>query len=502
MEAVAQGMYICLLHHHFSMTNKKNIVEQHYPYAKTIVTRMMNALADDSGLMKGMSLYPDFPMAMLETGNDISLFNNSLAYCSLRAMEFLAGVCHDDETVKMLSEFNAKMRDNFDKILFDKELGAYINSVDSATYERRPCVNIGSLMWENDFLEEIVRVNDHEYVKFIEDHCIGRSYFRAIPLWDKSFDGDANQLHCTWPVVEENVMRLLNRTGKTEVIDRWAGWVKYWIDKLIVPEGISYLIETDAPETDSWNCEPGTWQAYTMRQWYQDVLHTYLGITLDYGGITISPSGCGAYTLENLSYLGGLVNIECVGSGRYVSAIEVNNQSIKGTSKIPFDLLWHKEIESTIELSKLEPPSTLPLEARDLPLKVKIRLQDTQPSFELLKCYGARITDYTSSDDAMNFYLEGSGYCEIIFRTAGQDVRLIDVAGDEQFNHLAKSPASKGRVGDGLNSLTKVKLDNGCTMFSTNLTKVKLGNGCTMFSTNLTKGEKVKMNISVRDDSH
>jgi hypothetical protein len=318
MASAAQGMYICLLHHYFFMTGDEDTLLRHYPYAKTVLERMMEAVIGEIGLMKGTSLYPDFPQAMMETGNDLSLYNNSLAYCSLRAMEFLAEHCGDEKTAKMLCKHNAKVRKSINEIFFDEKLGAYVNSVDADTLERRPCVNIGALMWENDFLGEIVCEKDDIYLKFIEEHCIGEAYFRAIPNWDTSFDGDANQLHCTWPVVEENVMRLLHRSGKTELLKKWANWVEYWINKLIVPEGISYMIETDKPESDSWNCEPGTWQAYTMRQWYQDILHSYLGISFDHDGITISPPfGCGFFSLKNLHYMGGVINIECGGSGSH-----------------------------------------------------------------------------------------------------------------------------------------------------------------------------------------
>ena len=395
MAAAAQGMYICLLHHYFSLTGDETALKRHYPFAKTILTRMLTAVTAENGLMKGMSLYPDFPHAMMETGDDLSLYNNSLAYCSLRAMEFLAGVCRDDKTVEMLTVVNQKIRENFTGTFFNDKLGAYVNSVDATTLEQRKCINIGSLMWENDFLEELVRPKDSTYARFIEEHCIGTAYFRAIPLWDNSFDGDANQLHCTWPVVEENVMRLMRRQGKTQIIKKWSSWVSYWTGKLIVPEGISYMIETESPETDSWNCEPGTWQAYTMRQWYQDILHSYLGITLDYGGISVGVAVCGAYQLSNLSYMGGRINIVCSGSGAYVGKISVNGNAIYGTRKIPFDML---NIGGVTD--------------------IEIELAKSPPILELTGCYNAQITDYEYENGKIGFNLGGSGHIVLRFAAA------------------------------------------------------------------------------------
>jgi len=410
MAYAAQGMYICILHHYFSLTGDDSALSRHYPYAKVVLGRMMEAVTGDGGLMKGMSLYPDFPQAMMETGNDISLYNNSLAYCSLRAMEFLSGVCGDNETAEKLRKHNANIRDNFNNTFFDENLGAYVNSVDASTFERRPCVNIGSLMWENDFLEELVREKDEAYVQFIEKNCLGMSYFRSIPLWDVSYDGDANQLHCVWPVVEENVMRLLNRLGKKEILKKWAGWVGYWTGKLIIPEGISYMIETAEPETDRWNCEPGTWQAYTMRQWYQDVLHSYLGVSLDYGGVSFSPAGCGAYSLENLCFMGGVINIECSGRGAYISEIDVMGMTISGTRKIPFDMLNIGNVTG-----------------------IAVKLVETPPELELVGCYSTKVTNYESTNTGQSFFIEGSGYSVLNFASSrkirltkdGQDAPLV-----------------------------------------------------------------------------
>ena len=394
MALSAQGMYICLLHHYFSMSGDKKTLTQFYPFAKLTLERMLTTIVPDNGLMKGMSLYPDFPQAMNETGNDLSLYNNSLAYCSLRAMEFLSGVMGDNENREKTAKINKIIRNNFNKIFFDEKSGAYVNSVDATTFERRPCVNIGSLMWENDFLEELVRKNDETYVKFIEAHCVGTAYFRAIPLWDTSFDGDANQLHCTWPVVEENVMRLMNRQGKTDILKKWASWVAYWTNKLLVPEGISYLIETETPETDRWNCEPGTWQAYTMRQWYQDILHAYLGVSFDYGGVNISPSGVGAYSVSGLYYKGGTINIHCTGSGKEIKEIIINNKKISGTRKIPYDLL---NVGGTTS--------------------IEITLCDTPPTLEFAGCYNTCITEYKNDENEFSFFIEGAGHAELQFNS-------------------------------------------------------------------------------------
>jgi len=388
MADAALGMYVCLLHHYYSLTGDRETLLLRYPFAKKLAERMLKAKSKVGGLLTGTSLFPDFWELLGETGNDLSLFNNSLAYCSLRAAECAAEIAGDAEFAAELRDFLSDMRDNFVKTFYSPKLGAFINSADADSLEHRGCVNVTSLMWENDFLEELVRAKDAECIGFIRENCLGEAYFRAIPFRDASYDLDANQLHCTWPVVEESVVRLANRTGGADILNKWAGWVEYWTDQLLCPEGVPYLIETDRPEPDRWNCEPGTWQAYSVRKWYQDIFHGYLGIVPDAGGVTFSPPGTGGYLVENLHYRGKRLNIEGRGDGRYIEEIRIDGKPVAGTYKTPADC----------------PGENIVVITREKPRPLELR-----------SCFGAEILGWSYNGANAAFSLSGAGTCFVGF---------------------------------------------------------------------------------------
>jgi hypothetical protein len=439
MTETARGMYIVLLHHYWALTGDATPVFRHYGFAKEIMESALAQSAGDNdgragGLMAGTSLFPDFPNFLGEDGNDISLFNNTLAYSSLRAMETLALIVGDAATAGRLQAFLAATRRNFAGALFDPELGMFANSADAATFERRRAVNAGGVVWENDFALELVGEKDGPCMDFIEKHCVSGAYFRAIPLWDGAFDGDANQLHCTWPVVDGYMVRLASRAGNAALLRKWAGWVAYWTERLLCPEGVSCLIETDRPDTDAWNCEPGTFQAYTMRKWYEDALHGYLGIVPDCGGIGFSPSGVGGYRLENLHYRGLRCNIECGGEGRYIGSLRVGGETLDGTCKIPEAALRRNSRKAapageSVPFGKAAPAgkATLVGEMDDeAAVDIHVSLRAEPRPIELRSCYNASPGDFRLGGGELSFTVCGAGYCAIILYAQKPCAVLLD----------------------------------------------------------------------------
>ena len=86
----AQAQYICGLYLYVAMTGDLALAREVWPTCRFILDRCRENEAGGTGLVTGNALWPDFPEAMEENGEDISSMNNSLLYQGLRGMEYLA----------------------------------------------------------------------------------------------------------------------------------------------------------------------------------------------------------------------------------------------------------------------------------------------------------------------------------------------------------------------------------------------------------------------------
>lgn len=352
----AQGMYVSLLQLYYANSGDLNSVKERYPFAKTIFNSIAATEAGNTGFCKGSSLFPDFPVAMSETGNDLSAFNNTVFYCAARSMDYLAALTGDAEQQKKAQAIVHRFESNFLKLFFNPEKDFVVGSVDSKTFQQRDAYTIGSIRWENNYCQELTEAIDSRTINFFEKNCISKAGLREIPVWSKVFDMDANQLHCWWPVTGEYFMRTINKNNKKELVDQWVKWISYWTSHLSVPEGISFYIETDEPEFDRWTSNPGSWYGYSMRGWYQAAIHGVVGVDADAGGLTFHPYSGETMTLSGFNYMGKQFDIEMAGTGPYIESIEADGKIIKGTNKLPVDVYKDKQrISITVNRAAVNP---------------------------------------------------------------------------------------------------------------------------------------------------
>lgn len=364
----AQGIYITMLERYWALTGDEEAARTYYPFAKTIFDRLMQSESRIPGLFEGTSLFPDFPVCLKETGRDISLFNNTVAYPAVRAMEKLALLNGDAAAGGRAKRAAEDMETHF-SALYDEEKGFFVNSIDADTLEKRNSYNICGYFWDSEYHRELARDTAGACAAFALTHGLSPAGFRAIPVWDDAYDRDANQLHCTWAAVEEIVLRYAEYAGQPAVIRDWLARLGYWLDKRTVPEGMSYQYETAEPEFDAWNCEPGTWQAYTARKWYAETLSLVLGITADRGGLTFGRPLI-PYRLAGLSAAGITADVTAEVQGE-IAYIEINGEKFSRTRKLPLDKL---------------------AAARG---KAKVRVVTGKPAgLYIMGAYGAVLTDY------------------------------------------------------------------------------------------------------------
>ncbi|MCL2342314.1 MAG: hypothetical protein FWC62_00225, partial [Firmicutes bacterium] len=152
----AQGFYICILHQYIVFGGERERAEKYYPFARTLYLRMLTSEAGQTGLGSGLSLFPDFTRYMGENGHDLSSMNNTLLYCSSRAMEYLALYFGDRKTADTARAFFLRTEENYLKLFLDPDKNMVVSSVDSRDYKRRDCFSAGSVKWENNYLYDLL----------------------------------------------------------------------------------------------------------------------------------------------------------------------------------------------------------------------------------------------------------------------------------------------------------------------------------------------------------
>lgn len=386
----AQGIYISLLELYYDYTRDINAVAKHYAFAKKIFLSILGQEGKIKGLIESSSLFPDYVKLIKETGRDISLFNNSAVYPAIRSMEVLAVLMDDADTAERARKFYFATEKNFFPAFWNSQKKYFVSSIDADDLTQRDCYITCGYFWDGGYHEELIGKYLGRFKDFIVNNAIGKSGFRYIPIDSELYDGDANQLHCCWPAVEEVIVRVLNRCGCRKYLKQWEERISYWTNRLTCPEGISSQFETETPEFDRWNCMPGIWQAYSLRKWYSEILNIYCGIEIDYGGFSFD-APLSTYEIRNVKFCNKKVRIKCVGKGKSIEYLRVNGNMIYCTQKVPIDMLKKNEENEII---------------------VKL----CNSSYKgLVRAYGVEISDYRKQINKITFTASGLGIKEIYF---------------------------------------------------------------------------------------
>ena len=393
------GIFIVLLEQYGNLCNDTSLWRKHHSTVAQMLQRLIASQSKIPGLFVGTSLFPDFPKCLKENGRDISLFNNSIYYAMLRAAEHILLSNGDSALAAQAHDLFCQMEQTFFRSFFNREKGYFTNSIDADTLVQRDCINYCGYFWDSDYHEELLGLFSDKCIDSVLKNAMSLMSFRAFPLWDDSFDADANQFHCTWGAVEEVLLRLGKNTEHREPTNLWIKKLRYWMSKLTCPEGESFAYETETPELDRWNSESGTWQAYTARKWYSELFGVILGLSFDRGGLTFSVPQI-QFSLSNLNMFGKRFRIRTEGSGDAIESIIVNGHKLCGSLKAPTDLLL-SDAENDIVIVLGKPQMTY-----------------------LARATGMVLTDYSMDNDRICCQASGLGTSRLLVH--GDAEILID----------------------------------------------------------------------------
>jgi len=332
----AQGMYVTLLDLYRLAGGDYTA---RYAFAKEQMDKILATELGASGLIRGFSLYPDFRDLIGETGNDISAFNNSVAFCAARSMEALAKAHGDRETENACRAFAQRTVAHFDKALWCDEAGYYASSADAEGLTLRPIPSSNAIKYENDYCEELTCKHTEALMKFFEEHFVAPAGLRPYPEWCPCYDADANQLHSYWPVMSELFVRLIGQTGNKNLMRTFIRWLEYWSERLNCPEGISVYENTPTPAFDAWSAAPGIWHGYSARGFYTAVIHGLVGVTFCEKGLRFLPVALSEpVSVENLHFGDTAFDIESEGCGMPKKVL-LNGETLETLDYIPFERL-------------------------------------------------------------------------------------------------------------------------------------------------------------------
>ncbi len=294
----AQGMYLCILN---TYRLSGGDITPFYPFAVRVLDTIL-ATANGDGLCTGTSLYPDYRDLLHENDRDISAFNNSVSYAALRAIEECAVAMQDEKTAALAKETADKCKASFTRVLFDESVGFYDSSVSADDLSHRHVPGNNAIKWESRACADLFLGKEDACLDFYRAHLVSPSGLRPYPEWCDVYDSDANQLTCWWPVMSEFYTRLLNRAGDRDGMRQYIGWLSYWTERLTCPEGIQCFFNEAEPPADNWNSLSGICNAYSIRGFYNAIVHNLVGVDFDNQGLHIHPMRGECLTLNNLHF--------------------------------------------------------------------------------------------------------------------------------------------------------------------------------------------------------
>ena len=364
----AQLEFIAMLYHTVAMTGDVALAKELMPTCRFLIDRCRERKVQETGLVKGCAMWPDFPEAMEETGNDVSSMNNSIMYQGLRSMEFLAAALGENQLAAECREWAATLRASFVKYLFDQEKGFFISSCDSETLKPRKHYCTQSIFWMTSFARELITHAPQRIADFMNKELRTDKCLLTLPHWDTAWMADGNQLGSSFPPGDHFYLNAQKLVGNVSGLKQWQGDVEWFWTFHTAPEAFTPESENEA-EIGVDN--PGGKQTFAVTTWYVGAYTGLGGLDFDHEGITFTPWGDAPLSIRGLRLHGTSIDFVLSGSGTQVETLKLNGKLLSaGTRKI----LWSQlngEV-ARIELVRTDEVSSIPVIIRADGLRVEI----------------------------------------------------------------------------------------------------------------------------------
>lgn len=365
----AQAQYLAGLYLYVALTGDLALAREVWPTCRFILDRCRENEAGGSGLAGGNALWPDFPEAMEETGEDISSMNNSLLYQGLRGMEYLAAALGDAALAAECSDWAGRLRRNFIKYLFDEDKGYFISSCSSRDFRPRRHYCAQAVFWLTPFAGELVSHAPHRIAGFMDDHLRSAKCLLTLPHWDTAWMADGNQLGSSFPAADLFYLGVHRMIGDDSGLKTWLGDVEWFWRHHTAPEAFTPEAEN---EHEMGPDNTGTKQLQALAAWYASAYHALAGLDFDHEGITLTPWGSHPLEIQGMKLRGVTLDLKISGAGRHLGLLSLNGRPLPaGSHKIAWEDLDQGQV--CLEWSRTESGPDHPVIVRADGLRVLVR---------------------------------------------------------------------------------------------------------------------------------
>jgi hypothetical protein len=348
-----QCQYICGLYHYVSTTGDLSLVKEVLPTCEFILEQCRKGVVKNTGLVAGTALWPDFPEAMEEDGNDISSLNNSLMYQGLRAMEYLYAALDRKDDSMECGEWAKRLRASFVKYLYDEEKGYFISSCSAKNLKPRKHYVSQAIFWITPFARELVSHAPDRIAAFMDEHLRSAKCLLSMPRWDTAWMADGNQLGASFPPADYFYINVHKVIGDAKRLEAWLGDVEWFWQRHTVPESFTPEAENEHEVgADNQGCK----QPQAISTWYASLYMGLAGMDFDHEGITLTPWGDRDLSISNLKLRGVSIDLKISGSGNHIGSLKLNGKMLPaGSRKIAWATLKGKSAKIALVRSEAAP---------------------------------------------------------------------------------------------------------------------------------------------------
>lgn len=327
MHTAPQTIYTTLLYNYYTFTRDKVKTLEFYDFAATLLKKTEADFIPEAGLYKGMSLYPDYPPDLDQTGDDFCSFDNSILFQAFRSMAALARVFGKTDDAANWEVKADSLKVAYIKHFWDPEKHAFYDSVDVKTLTPRKYYPLYAILALTQYAWELTDGVEKEYAEYLIANHREKNGVSAFSRNEPVFYSDGIQLGMYMAVIEREYRRLeakyYTSDSLLKIIER------NWRDIEIAEAAGVEAVNQNEFSSDA----PGKKQQFALNSWFSLSFEVLGGLAFSIDKLSVRKSPidrCG-WQIKDLKIGHGIVDIIFNGHGNNVLSTTLDNMPISAT---------------------------------------------------------------------------------------------------------------------------------------------------------------------------